>query len=200
MNNIDLGFKEEKPLTDVVVGFDVSTKCVGITVVDVVGIVRNILTIDLSKIDDMFDKLAECTKYIKELDNVLKEESLNVKYVFIEEPLRAFSAGLSSATTLITLARFNGMFSLVPVSIWATKPIFVNVNTARSSLKIPRGSKKDKKTGKEHALTFARAVLKNEADTYLPLGDWKSYDAADALVIACYGVTALGALVTNKSS
>ena len=63
--------------------------------------------------------------------------------MFIEENLQAFRPGLSSAKTLLTLARFNGIVGYLAQQEFFCEPIYINVNVARKSvgLKIIRKSK-----------------------------------------------------------
>ena len=76
-----------------------------------------------------------------------KSENLNVENVYIEDTLQSFSRGLSSAKTLMTLAKFNGIVSNITYEVIKVKPEFINVNVARKSLKIKidKTLEKDKK-------------------------------------------------------
>ena len=63
-------------------------------------------------------------------------------HVFIEENLQSFRSGFSSAQTLSTLARFNGMVSQVCYSEFGIIPEYINVNSARKNLGIKIISKR----------------------------------------------------------
>jgi len=86
---------------------------------------------------------AQLTKYTNEYDKADKFdfEWLNlsqwkVRKVYIEEAAKKFSPGFSSADTIMTLGRFNGILSYLVYRATKVKPIMVNVRSARSKLGI----------------------------------------------------------------
>ena len=72
---------------------------------------------------------------------------LEVQNVYIEDILQSFSRGMSSAKTIIQLARFNGIVSNIIYELTKCTPVYLNVNSARKLLgiKIDKNSNKDKK-------------------------------------------------------
>lgn len=86
-----------------ILGLDISTSCTGVTILDYTG--RVVLN-DYWKFkeDDMFDKLERAKKEIREL-----KKKYPITEVFVEESLQAFRPGFSSAKTILTLAKFNGI-------------------------------------------------------------------------------------------
>ena len=107
-----------------------------------------------------------------------------VKKIFIEQSLQSFRSGFSSAQTLSTLARFNGMISWVCYNEFNIIPEYVAASSARKlcELKVPRGTK-----AKEVALQY---FLDNgHKIEYTSHGNPKpgSYDRADSWVIAKAG-------------
>jgi hypothetical protein len=137
--------------------------------------------------------------------DVLNEISLkyDIKHVFIEENLQTFRTGLSSAKTLATLARFNGIVSYLCEEVFIHEPNFLNVNNARRQvgMKIIRKSKGGKPTKEQvidwvHAdiLTnshldyqWKRKILKSGPRKGVSILDPVCYDMADAYVIARAG-------------
>jgi len=75
-------------------------------------------------------------------ENLAETVCLEVTDFFVEESLQKFRPGLSSAKTLTTLSKFNGIVCYLGRKIFDLDPVPINVNTARKTvgLKIPRGS------------------------------------------------------------
>ena len=150
--------------------------------------------IDLKNKKGMFKKAEEVKKELSDIH--LKN---NVKKVFIEENLQSFRSGFSSAQTLSTLARFNGVVSYLCFEEFGFEPEFLNVNSSRKSLGIK--IEREKICGistKQQVLDWVSAnlsgsfqwpskVLKSgprKGKTVLKSG---CYDMADAYVIALAG-------------
>lgn len=119
-----------------ILGLDVSTSKTGWCLLDDVGCLVKMGCVDLSSHHDLFEKtdhlIASLRHEIPQVDASFD--------VVIEEPLLSFARGMSSASTLLTLNRFNGM---VTHSCWQNlqvKPRHLNVIFARRRL----GIKKDK--------------------------------------------------------
>jgi hypothetical protein len=76
------------------------------------------------------------------LEKIVDDDCLNVKDFFVEESLQKFRPGFSSAKTLTTLSKFNGIVCYLTRRVFGLDPEPINVNTARKTvgLKIPRGS------------------------------------------------------------
>ena len=122
---------------EVILALDISTSYVGWCLVDNLGTLVAADAIDLKKMVDMFSKARVVHQTFARLNN----ENL-IKRIVVEENLQAFRPGFSSAKTICTLARFNGMVSLLANQATEIVPEFVNVNHARKSigLKIDRKS------------------------------------------------------------
>ena len=77
--------------------------------------------------------------------NVLEPLSVvhRISEVRVEEPFSMFSGGKTTAKTMSSLQRFNGMVSLLAHQIWDNPPTMVNSRTARArcGIKVPRGTK-----------------------------------------------------------
>ena len=109
-----------------------------------------------------------------------------IKHIFVEQSLQAFRPGFSSAKTLLTLARFNGIVSYICLDVLGIEPEYISASTARklNGVKIPRGEK-----AKEVVLNY---VLDKESEfmiEYTKQGNPKpgSYDRADSYIIAKAG-------------
>ena len=107
-----------------------------------------------------------------------------VKKIFIEQSLQSFRSGFSSAQTLSTLSRFNGIISWICYRELNRIPEYIAASSARKlcELKVPRGTK-----AKEVALQY---FLDNgHKIEYTSHGNPKpgSYDRADSWVVAKAG-------------
>jgi len=177
-----------------ILGLDVSTSCTGWCIINSSGSLIEMGYIDLSKCSNVYSKAEKVEDELTSIAN-----NFSVEKVFIEENLQAFRPGLSSAKTLLTLARFNGIVSLLSYKIFNFEPMHLNVNSARKSLgiKIIRGKKSEKST-KEQVLDWVDSELKNfnwpvkilksgprKGQTILEAG---CYDMADAYVISRSGI------------
>jgi len=180
-----------------ILGLDISTSCTGWCVIPASasgGKKIQMGFIDLSKIKGLFQKA-----------NIIKEHLANLQIlhdiseIFIEENLQSFRSGFSSAQTLSTLARFNGIVSYLCFDQFGFEPKFLNVNSARKiiGLKIIRSSKGGAPV-KEQVLEWAKddiatfewptKTLKSGPRKGLTICDPRCYDIADAYVIARAGL------------
>ena len=118
----------------------------------------------------------------------IRKNLLGLQYpitkVCIEQPFTFFNSGGSTAKTMATLQRFNGIISWICYNDLNMIPEYLTATQARKlcDLKVPRGIK-----AKEVALQF---FLDNGNEIeYTKHGNPKpgSYDRADSLVIARAG-------------
>ena len=137
--------------------------------------------IDTRKYKNFFQKAEAVKKVLTDLSN-----SYKVEEIFIEQSLQSFRSGFSSAKTLSTLSRFNGIVSWMCYSLWSLEPQYLAATSARKlcGIKIPKGEK-----AKPVVLQY---VLDNEPTfmvEYTKHGNPKpdSFDRADSWVIAKAG-------------
>ncbi len=174
-----------------ILGLDISTSCTGWCLINSDrGTIEGMGYIDLAREKDILLK-AEIVKS----NLAILDEEYCIEKIFIEENLQAFRPGFSSAKTLMTLARFNGIVSYICKRDLGLDPFFINVNVARKSL----GLKIDRKSTlstKEQIFEW----VSERVDFQWPTKTLKSgprkgqeilspgcYDMADAYVIACAG-------------
>ena len=165
-------------------GLDISTSITGITLLDKSGKIVYNDAWDTRKYKDFFDKVAHVKTGLEE---VYREYGPEIRAVYIEQSLQSFRSGFSSAKTLSTLSRFNGVVSWLVFDLYRIKPEYLAATSARKlcGIKVPRGQK-----AKAVVLKF---LLDSEPDFvvhYTRNGNPKpeSYDKADSLVIAKAGV------------
>ena len=166
-----------------ILGLDISTSITGYTLLDGDKIILNGAW-DTRKYKDFFEKVV----HVKSgLEVIYKQYGKQIGAVYIEQSLQSFRSGFSSAKTLSTLSRFNGIVSWLVFDKYKIKPEYIAATSARKlcGIKIPRGEK-----AKPVVLKF---LLDNEPSfviDYTRHGNPKpeSYDRADSLVIAKAGV------------
>jgi len=115
---------------EVVLGLDISTSTVGICVLDYKT--GDLVLLTHKRLDKFEDEYEKGDNFI----NDWVDPTWVVKRVYIEEAAKKFSFGLSSAGTIMTLGRFNGIISYMVYKWWGIKPTMVSVRSARSRLGI----------------------------------------------------------------
>ena len=179
-------------------GLDVSTSCTGWSIFTSTGYFIDMGKIELTKQKGMYQKADAVRDTLNDL-----HRSYSFNKIYIEENLQAFRPGLSSAKTLSTLSRFNGVVSLICYDIFKIEPCHLNVNAARKTLgiKLIRKNKGGAPT-KEQVFTWVcndllahatpvkwpRKTLKSGPRKGIEILDPGAYDMADAYVIAKAGL------------
>ena len=174
-----------------ILGLDISTSITGWTVADFTGNVIEYGAWDTRKYKDFFDKAEAVSKGVTEIHI---QYGGKIKHVYIEQSLQTFRSGFSSAKTLSSLSRFNGIVSWLVYDLFQIKPEYIAATSARKlcGIKVSRGQK-----AKQVVLKF---LLDNEPSfviEYTRNGNPKpeSYDKADSIVIA-----RAGAICEQKNS
>jgi RNase H-fold protein (predicted Holliday junction resolvase) len=119
--------KESK---EIIMGLDVSTKCIGVCLMDTNGVLQELTHISPkvkpvpdSKTEELILKSKLFDEFIQKYNN----EKFNIKKIIIEEPLlqsnNAYTAG--------TLLRFNGMICKVIYERFGVTPDFISTYDAR---------------------------------------------------------------------
>lgn len=172
----------------IILGIDCSTAVVGIAVYD--SDKQKILhseAIILNKqnkgnyiYSDLYEKAAAVHNKLRELRN-----KHGIDIVTIEEPLQMFAGGMSSAATISTLQRFNGMVSLLCYEVFGMKPQHISASTARKAcgIKIVKGGD-TKKTIWQHWIAKGLLEEKLNKNGNMLSGEG---DIADAITIAIAG-------------
>lgn len=168
-----------------ILGVDVSTSITGFAIVDYDGKLVFSGVCDMRKHKGFFNKSVVIKTYI--LDLLEQHGEGTIKEVYVEQPFTFFNSGGSSAKTMATLQRFNGVVSWQLFEIFETKPNYVGASESRKlvGIKVPRGIKA-KKVVMEH-------LLKNEPGFMVEITHKgnprpQEFDRADAIVIARAGL------------
>tara|TARA_R110000796_G_scaffold165827_2_gene282692 strand:+ start:640 stop:1173 length:534 start_codon:yes stop_codon:yes gene_type:complete len=167
-----------------ILGLDISTSITGATVLNKKGeivLCESWDTRNKKYFPSLFDKGQFIKDKIYEIQN-----RYHIDAVYIEQSLQSFRSGFSSAKTLSTLSRFNGIVSWLCYSIFDLEPEYIAASSARKrcGIAISRGTK-----AKE---TVIKYVIDNVPDVlieYTKHGNPKPncYDKADSWVVARAG-------------
>ena len=172
-------------------GLDISTSIIGISIFENKKM-KDLFYIDLTKTKCMFDKAKNYRLFLEE-----KLKLFNIENIYVEDTLQSFARGLSSAKTLMTLAKFNGVISNITFELTGIKPEFINVNVARKTLgiKIDKSIDKDKK---EQVMDWVASdighydwptkIISRGKNKGLVKYEKFCYDIADAYVICKAGI------------
>jgi hypothetical protein len=164
-----------------ILGLDISTSITGATVIDENGKVIHNEAWDLRKYKEFFQKAEIVKGKIWELD-----DTFFIKEVYIEQSLQSFRSGFSSAKTLSTLSRFNGVVSWLCYDILKLKPEYIAATSARKKcgIKVPKGTK-----AKQVIIQYVLDNVPSVLIEYTKHGNPKPhcFDKADSWVIANAG-------------
>ena len=164
-----------------ILGLDISTSITGATVIDNTGKVLHNDAWDLRKYKNFFQK----AKVVK--DKIWELEDLHhIDKIYIEQSLQSFRSGFSSAKTLSTLSRFNGVISWLCYEIFKVEPEYIAATSARKKcgIKIPKGVK-----AKQVVIQYVLDNVPSVLIEYTKHGNPKPhcFDKADSWVIANAG-------------
>lgn len=176
-----------------VLGLDISTSCIGVTIISFDS-TKNI-TIDLldhikltsSKIKTFWEKVDCVNAYI---DNTTATFQ-SLSYIYVEEPVLGFRPGQSSASTIATLLKFNGLVSYAFRNKFKIDPNYITPSSARKlcGIKLLRPSLCGKNQ-KDQVFDFMRSsdlqhVTWQVKKSGMPV-DWAK-DVTDSYVVAKAG-------------
>ena len=168
-----------------ILGLDVSTSITGATVLDKEGNIVYNEAWDTRKFKNFFEKVTYVEKRIEQL----RDNSYGIERVYIEQSLQSFRSGFSSAKTLSTLARFNGVVSWLVYRILQKEPEYIAATSARKlcGITVPRGTK-----AKKVVIDYVVENIPQIVIEYTKQNNVKPqcYDKADSWVIATAGYQA----------
>lgn len=170
-------------------GLDISTSNIGIVILDNEQKLIHAEALAIKKLKSFHEKAAFVKESIKKVN-----KKFDIKSIAIEQNLQAFRPGFSSAKTLFTLARFNGVVTYLLHEEFKLDVTEINVNHARKvvGLKINR---KSESSTKEQVLDWVssrdlggfswpkRKVTRGKRAGHVIFTE-ECYDIADAYVIA----------------
>lgn len=121
-------------MKNLVCGLDVSTSCTGTCILDpsippddAGSHILHIDRIEFKKCITIWDKADRVKETLKDLN----ERFPGITHFSLEEPLLGFAKGMSSASTITTLMRFNGVVSFIGRDIFGVDPTYISAAHAR---------------------------------------------------------------------
>jgi hypothetical protein len=150
-------------IKEIDVGLDISTSVVGVVLLDArTGSYEKMFAIRLTstKFNDIWDK-ADHVNEVLEKELVFNMGPYSYKRIYVEANAMAYTKGLSSAATLFTLAKFNGIVSNDIRRMLAIKPRMINVRSARKQLGIKIDRKDKSKSNKDKIFDVVRSLNPN---------------------------------------
>tara|TARA_A100001515_G_scaffold131735_1_gene119692 strand:- start:2227 stop:2814 length:588 start_codon:yes stop_codon:yes gene_type:complete len=170
-------------------GLDISTSITGFTILDHQGEIIRCDAWDMRN-KNKFKKIFDKASFIKD-DLLFFKAQYPINSIYIEQPFMFFNSGGSSAKTMASLQRFNGIISWICYDIFGMDlftgaPNYITASQARKAcgIKVKRGEKAKK--------VVMKWLLDNEdgfSVEYTKKGNPKPkyYDIADSIVIAKAG-------------
>jgi len=174
-----------------ILGLDLSTSCVGYCILESTD--RSIVElghISLKNVEGLFNKVDDIVPKVAAL-----LVGHNISKCFIEEPVQMFTMGMSSAHTILTLAKFNALVSYhVRNQLTDANTFFVKPTEARKTcgLVMTTKAKSGGMSQKEQTysqLTSPTGLLSGVSFPLTKTGKPRpeNFDRADAYVVAYHG-------------
>lgn len=166
-----------------ILGLDVSTSCTGIAIVDDDGTPIVVGAVTTTHVDNLADKADAVLHAICDAT-----ADIQITAAFVEESLQAFRPGLSSANTICSLSKMNGLVSYLTQRAFGVHVSAIPSQTARKvcGIKLQRGE-----PAKQQVTRWALSNVLSGWDipqkrrSQEPMEQVK--DATDALIIAIAG-------------
>ncbi len=172
-----------------ILGLDISSSIVGISIFNDDKTLYDLRYVDLRKIDSFFKK----ADYVRaKLEDLRCELTQKITIISVEECAQSFRKGFSSAQTISTLARFNGVISQIAYETFEVEPVYYNVVSSRKSLgiKLDKSGSVDTKeqivswvSMQEPQWTWPTKTLSRGKNAGSTIHETFCYDMADAYVI-----------------
>ena len=172
-----------KQSENIILGLDISTSITGATILQDGKIIESLFWDTRNK--RLFPTFYEKAQFIK--NKLIEVEAAHhISKIYIEQSLQSFRSGFSSAKTLSTLSRFNGVVSWVCYELFDMQPEMLAASSARkqAGVGIKRGD-----NAKEKVLQFVLDKYPEIEVLYTKHGNPKpgTYDMCDSIIIALAG-------------
>lgn len=170
-------------------GLDVSTSNTGVAFLDDHGKILKLDHIDFKGCETFWQKCDRLRARFRDF----YYEYPTLSNFYIEEPMKRFATGFSSAEVISMLQRFNGIACFLARETWGIDPVYINVASARKMAGI-KVTTKAKAGGRDvKTQTFDHMMQSDLAHIVWPtklrsekVVDWAK-DIVDAYVIAKAG-------------
>ena len=166
-----------------ILGLDISTSITGATIVSNGSIVESTYWDTRNK--KHFSNIYYKAKFLKDKLEDIKDRH-QISHIYIEQSLHSFRSGFSSAQTISTLSRFNGIISWICWDLFEKPPEMIAATSARkqAGIAIKRGE-----NAKVKVLQFVLDNYPQIAIQYTKHGNPKPgvLDMCDSIIIAMAG-------------
>ena len=122
-------------MNKLIIGLDVSTSVTGVCIINpessqIVGgsHILKIDRIEFKGADSLWKKADMVSGALEEIKGMYPGSEWNFA---LEEPLLGFQKGMSSAATITTLMRFNGIVSYIGRRVFSVDPVYISAAHAR---------------------------------------------------------------------
>lgn len=172
-----------KQTAKTILGLDISTSITGATVIQDGKIIESIYwdTRNKRKFPSLYEKADLLQKDLWTI-----KTKYDITDIYVEQSLQSFRSGFSSAKTLSTLARFNGIVSWNCYKAFDIKPEMIAASSARklAGVEIKRGE-----NAKQKVLQFILDKYPQITIEYTKHGNPKPgmLDMCDSIIIALAG-------------
>lgn len=164
-------------------GLDISTSITGATIIEDGKIIETNYWDTRNK--NRFPTIYTKAKLLKDKIEDIKSRH-QIEHIYIEQSLHSFRSGFSSAQTLSTLSRFNGIVSWMCYEIFNIQPEMIAATSARkqAGVGVKRGD-----NAKEKVLQFIIDKYPDVEIQYTKHGNPKPgiLDMCDSIIIAIAG-------------
>ena len=183
----------------IILGLDISTSITGYCLMNTEALPGHRLIeaegIIISHEKDTYKKSVDIRDVFMRLSDQHK-----IDVIAVEENLQAFRRGFSSARTLSTLARFNGIVSFIAQDIFQAPLQMINVNSARKQIGLIVDRKSDVSIKEQvlswisdhpefHNFEWPMKTLKSGPRKGQTIHDNQCLDIADAAVVCLAGIS-----------
>jgi hypothetical protein len=176
-----------------ILGLDISTSITGAAIMQDNKIIESFTWDTRNK--RKFPTLYESGALLRK-DLLTLKKNHDITDIYIEQSLQSFRSGFSSAKTLSTLSRFNGIISWLCYQTFNIKPEMIAASSARklAGIGIKRGD-----NAKEKVLQFIIDNYPQIAIEYTKHGNPKpgTYDMCDSIIIGLAGSKLVGQTQTS---
>lgn len=164
-----------------ILSLDISSSITGICVLDGHGNIvhtSSVYTKNKNKYPDVYECAGAVSERLQEI-----HKNFNIEKICIEESLKSFTRGKSSAHTLIILSKMNAMVFYECMRIFDIKPETIDAQSARRLIELDTSSDEDIK---DIVLSYVEKTEKGFSYDLTRSGNPKpeAYDRADAILLA----------------
>lgn len=179
-----------------ILGLDISTSITGIALLEPSDDeIPNIVLLDhihFKKCNTIWEKVDRVKDYFENASQ--NHKWTNIEAIYAEDALKKFSVGKSSASTIATTGRFNGLVSYVARNQFELDPVYISSGAARKACGLKMQQKK-KCGGLTHKEQTFKAMMESDLSHITWPNKLRSknivdyaYDIVDAYVISKAGL------------